>query len=405
MKMRLLSFKRKAFLVFVALAFLPSRSYAPQAESWLEFIASAVVNSAEAADMPLCKVNLASLSKTSGAPEDVFEMIGEWEDTQGAKTAAINMGSGHTLEVLSWTSKALSVRIPKGLRPGEYKVGVYCNNPPHWQGSGFKDFMVTAPALEDVQKNGGALPATESSAPLISALEDAALQPDKSAPVPAEEHAPAPQQRPDHIETSARTQPYKQAANSSGDIVKAAIKTLSGMWAALESRPGMLSFAGLVAFLFFLNYLFKPKADMDVRINEIAHVNKPQAGFDTFAAKTTSFEPLAGVYNGVEYAAEYLGDIDLGKGFEPSVTVHIDANAGSIKRPLEINARKQRLVIAHDSRAADINSLLDSGATYINIGYNTDWVAVELPSNRVTIDKGMIENVVGCMIRIRDFSN
>lgn len=259
MKMRLLSFKQKAFLVFVALAFLPNRSNALQAGSWLEFLASAVVNSAEAADMPLCKVNLASLSKTSGAPGDIFEMVGEWENTQGAKTAAINMGSGHTLEVLSWTSKALSVRIPKGLRPGEYKVGVYCNNPPHWQGSGFKDFMVTAPAPGEVQKNEWALPATESGAPLIPALDDTAMQPDKSAPIPAEAHALAPQQKPDHIETSASTQPNKRAAGFSGGIVNAAIETLSGIRAELESRPGILSLAGVVAFWLFLNYLFKPR--------------------------------------------------------------------------------------------------------------------------------------------------
>ena len=404
--MRLLSFKHKTFLVlvFVALTFLPGRSNAPQAGIWLSFIAEAAVKSAEAADMPLCKVNLAFLSKTSGAPGDVFEMYGDWEDTQGAKTAAINMGGGNKLEVLSWTSKALSVRVPKVLRPGEYKVGVYCNNPPHWQGSGFKDFIVTAPTIEDVQKNEVSLPAAESSVWLITASGGATLQPDKAAPIPAEANAPAPQQNAVHKEPVASHQPNNQAANSAGNIVDAAIETLSGMLAELGLRVELLIVASVVVLLFLLNYLFKPKADVDIRINEKLYVNKPQPSFDMFAAETKRFKPLTGIYNGVEYSAEDLGDIDFGNGYEPTVTVHIDAKTRPIKQPLEINAREKRPVIAHDHRVADINSLLDCGATYIDIGYNTDWVAVELPSNRVTIDQGLIENVVGCLIRIRDFS-
>lgn len=108
-----------------------------------------LVSSAFAADKAgLCKVQLNSLSRTYGAPGDVFEMHGKWEESQGNKTASINMGSSHKLEVLSWSSSVIRVRIPEGLRPGSYKVGVYCNNPPHWQGSGFKDFEVTGSGSE-----------------------------------------------------------------------------------------------------------------------------------------------------------------------------------------------------------------------------------------------------------------
>ncbi|MBI5439224.1 MAG: hypothetical protein HY936_09820 [Nitrosomonadales bacterium] len=406
MKMRPLSFKHKLILVlmFIALMFLPGYSNVPQAGIWRDFIASDIVKSAEAADAPLCKVNLASLSITSGAPGDVFEMYGEWEDTQGAKTAAINMGSGNKLEILSWTSKALSVRIPKGLRFGEYKVGVYCNNPPHWQGSGFKNFIVTAPAFEDVRKNGVSLPATETNSPLIAAPDGAALQPDKDSTIPADANASAPQQKAVHKEPVASPQPKDQATNSAGDIVDAVIKTLSGILAELESRTGMLYFAGAVALLLFLNYLFKPKVEVDAQINKKSYVSEPHANFDMFATDAKIFKPITGVCNGVEYAAENLGDIDLGSGYEPLVTVHIGAKTQPIKWPLEINAREQRPVMAQDNRAEDINSLLDCGATYIDIGYNTDWVAVELPSNRVTIDISLIENVVGCLIRIRDLS-
>lgn len=103
-----------------------------------------LVSSVSAADKTgLCRVELHSLSRTSAAPGDVFEMHGKWEESQGGKTASINMGGSHKLEVLSWSSSVVRVKIPEGLRPGSYKVGVYCNNPPHWQGSGFKDFEVT----------------------------------------------------------------------------------------------------------------------------------------------------------------------------------------------------------------------------------------------------------------------
>lgn len=410
--MRLLSFKYKAFIVlmFVALAFLHGRFNSAQTGIWLDVAASAVVKSAKAADIPLCKVNLASLSKTSGAPGDVFEMYGDWEDTQGAKSAAINRGGGNTLEVLSWTSKTLSVRIPKKLSPGAYKVGVYCNNPPHWQGSGFKDFMVTAPAFEDVQKDMVSLPAAESGAPLITASGRVALQPDISAPIPPEANAPAPQQKSVHNETTANSQSQNPAANSIGGIVDGAIVTLTGMLAGLGLMVELLIVAGVAAFLLLLKF-FTPKVDDNLQPEEKPYVKKPPARFDmfapefdTFAAGTKGFEPLTGFYEGVEYAAEELGDIDLGSGSEPTVTVHIDAKAGSIKRPMEINAREIRPVIAHDSRAADINSLLDSGATYIDIGHSTDWVAVELPLSRATIDRSLVEHTVGCLIRIRDMS-
>ena len=399
--MRLLTIKHIAYLalMFIAFAYLHGRFNSPHSGIWLGVAASAAIKSAVAADIPLCKVNLASLSKTSGAPGDVFEMYGDWEDTQGVKTAAINREGGNTLEVLSWTSKTLSVRIPEKLSPGAYKVGVYCNNPPHWQGSGFKDFMVTAPAFEDGQKDRGSLPAAESNAPLIAASGSAALQPDKSAPIPPEANASSPQQKPDPDEI-ASPQPQKQTANSIGGIVDAAIVTLAGMLAGLGMRVELLVVAGVAAFLLLLKF-FKPEVDNNLQPDVTPYVKKPSPRFDMFAAGAKGFEPFTGVYDGVAYTAEELGDIDLGSGPEPTVTVHIGAKAGSIKRPMEINAREIRPVIAHDSRAADINLLLDCGATYIDIGYNTDWVAVELPLSRATIDRSLTEHMVGCLLRIK----
>lgn len=388
-----LVFQHKALLIliFVVLLSLLGRANAPQDGIWQAVLASVGVKYAEASDMPLCKVNLASLSKTSGAPGDVFEMYGEWEDTQGTKTAAINMGRGNKLEILSWTSKALGVRIPKGLKPGAYKVGVYCNNPPHWQGSGFKDFMVIAPAFEDVQKNGAPLAASESSAPL--AANGATLQSKKDVSIPADASAPTQKQKTAHNEP----------ANSGGDVVGAVINKLFGMLAELGLRAGILIAASVVALLFLLRF-FRPKIDADAQVNEKAHAGKPHEHFGVGLAEAKGFEPLHGVNDSVEYAAEELGEVVLGNVFEPTVTVHIDAKGWTIKRPMEINARKIRPLIAHDSRATDINLLLDAGVTYIDIGYSTDWVAAELPLNRIAIDRSLVEQVVGYLIRIRKLS-
>jgi hypothetical protein len=52
-------------------------------------------------DSGLCRISLHSLSKTSGAPGDAFEMYGVWGETQGNKTPCINKGGANKLEVLS----------------------------------------------------------------------------------------------------------------------------------------------------------------------------------------------------------------------------------------------------------------------------------------------------------------
>ncbi len=127
----------------------------------------------------LCRVDLRSLSKTSGAPGDTFAMYGVWGETQGSKTPSINKGVRHSLEVLSWTDSAITVRIPPDLPGGLYKVGVYCNNPPHWQGSGWMDFTVHGggrAGIGNAQKQGlpAARQAADSPPPIPAARSEAA---------------------------------------------------------------------------------------------------------------------------------------------------------------------------------------------------------------------------------------
>jgi hypothetical protein len=106
-----------------------------------------------------CGINLVSLSKTSGYPDDTFEMNGTWGATQGTKLPCINKGTLNKLQVLTWTPTKLTVRIPMGLAPGAYKVGVYCE--PLQEGvttysSGWKDFEILEPRpMPDITSKKG----------------------------------------------------------------------------------------------------------------------------------------------------------------------------------------------------------------------------------------------------------
>jgi len=104
-----------------------------------------------------CGINLASLSKSSGYPGDTFVMNGTWGPTQGTKIPCINMGGMNVLEVVTWTATKLTVRVPPGLAPGAYQVGVYCE--PLTGGvtvysSGWKTFTILAPMPDMTSKRG-----------------------------------------------------------------------------------------------------------------------------------------------------------------------------------------------------------------------------------------------------------
>jgi len=91
-----------------------------------------------------CGISFRSLSRTSGYPGDTFKMYGTWGPRQGTKTPCINKGGPNKLTVLSWRNTVLTVKIPRGLAPGKYRVGVYCNFPitKPTGGSTWKDFII-----------------------------------------------------------------------------------------------------------------------------------------------------------------------------------------------------------------------------------------------------------------------
>jgi len=76
---------------------------------------------------------LDSLSQTSGFPGDSFTMSGEWPFRQGSRCPRIFAGSetNYMLEVLSWSTEAIQVKIPMGINPGPSHVNLrcVCDNP------------------------------------------------------------------------------------------------------------------------------------------------------------------------------------------------------------------------------------------------------------------------------------
>lgn len=299
-------------------------------------------------DSALCKIQFNSISKTSGSPGDTFEMYGKWEENQGNKTAGINRGRGNKLEIISWSNSVIKVRIPDGLRPGVYRVGVYCNNPPHWQGSTWKDFEVT-----------GSGSGSSENRPLI---DDREKRFERKKP-----------------EITPRAEANKPL-NGDDAIGSDTEKTM---------KIGIAIIVFIIMVIIFI-----------ARKRSITTVILPhhEQGGSSNHPKWQIPKPCTGVYNGIEYTVELLGSGESG----PVITVYINLSA-LLSQRLEINARKDRPSIS-DKRAVDINALLDLGANYIDISFNTNWIAAEVPVSRANVDKNLAEKIVEHLIRLRDFS-
>jgi len=115
------------------------------------------------------------------------------------------------------------------------------------------------------------------------------------------------------------------------------------------------------------------------------------------AEKKPGFEPWSGKYEGVEYTVECLGDYDG----EPFITVWIKIDK-PLKQSFEVNAREKAPAIPPEPVAPHVRELLDMGVNYIDIGYNTDWIAAEVSEKTATVDRDMAERIVGLLVKIRD---
>lgn len=107
-------------------------------------------------------------------------------------------------------------------------------------------------------------------------------------------------------------------------------------------------------------------------------------------------EGWVGEHKGVEYTAEsYDGENVI-------VAIHVDER---LPVSMEINARNERPAIAESMLATEVNALISLGATYIDINYNTNWLAAELPTARIRVDRKTAERVVEHLLRIKEIAS
>lgn len=84
-----------------------------------------------------------------------------------------------------------------------------------------------------------------------------------------------------------------------------------------------------------------------------------------------------------------------------TVTIEFPLSA-PVSEPREINARNETPAIDDDILKSDIEALLDLGANYIDIGFNTDRLAAEVPFAHINVDKDFAEKILEHLINIRN---
>ena len=73
-----------------------------------------------------------------------------------------------------------------------------------------------------------------------------------------------------------------------------------------------------------------------------------------------------------------------------------------LSKTIEINARGKTPAIENDSLKADIEALLDLGVNYIDIGFNTERMAAEVPFAHINVDRALAEKIVTHLVNIRN---
>ena len=100
------------------------------------------------------------------------------------------------------------------------------------------------------------------------------------------------------------------------------------------------------------------------------------------------------------YSVECLGYA----GDDPITTVSIPLDE-SLPNPLEVNARDGAPSLEGDPRAGLVRRLLELGVNYVDISYNTNWIAAEVPSSSGPVDEARAEEIVRCLTQLRDASS
>lgn len=128
--------------------------------------------------------------------------------------------------------------------------------------------------------------------------------------------------------------------------------------------------------------------------DEHIYTDRPSARTSESVQVTDGWpEGWDGEYKGVEYS------VDSYDGATMTVAIPVYEK---LKTSVEINARNDRPTVSETFLAGEINSLLNLGANYVDINYNTNWIAAEVPLDLVPFDKKLAEKIVEHLIRIKD---
>lgn len=355
-----------------------------------------------------CGISLDSLSVTSGAPGDVFEMRGRWGENQGAKIPAINKGGLGRLEVVFWTDKVLTVRIPVSLAPGTYRVGVYCNDLSQGgsYSSGWTNFELRATAR-----------------PVVDAL----VQPVIASPATTFPSAHAP--------PSVEKQPENRQSRSADAV--ATVRS-ANQW--LKDRlhlPDAVSRLGFSVFhiiigavviviaAILIGLLLKRRARPIDPMAEYLASNQALPPAASQSKKTASGAgstdeksytrdvgrgrlkdarreppaPIQGSFEGVRYQAECLGHTM--PDYIPQITVwiHLDASA---KRPFTVRHSDKAIDVVSDNPQAIgvITTIFMLGAEDIDFGYSTNWAAA-LMTPGLDVNESLAGQVAAKLVQLK----
>lgn len=129
-----------------------------------------------------------------------------------------------------------------------------------------------------------------------------------------------------------------------------------------------------------------------LKSRSVTTIEHPQEAAKSTKAAGAGFEGFQGECEGVKYVAD---------SYDPTtITIEIYTRVEKGKQ-LEVNARKNRPEAINDERAREIEALLDYGADYLDIGYNTDRIAAEFPMAKVSVNKAFAEKITRHLIRLK----
>jgi len=159
----------------------------------------------------------------------------------------------------------------------------------------------------------------------------------------------------------------------------------------------------------FLYFLLKGYSTIRIEAPKDGSMQPQPTGTNPGAARECNaleVEPKEGASSQGEWPedweATYMGEDYTARSYDGVVmTVSIEIK-DTLPIHQEINARIERPELSQSAIAGDINALLYLGANYVDIGYNTNWIAAEFPISTVKVDERLAKRAVTHLIRLRD---